>query len=193
MKIQHLFFYVFRRNVKIHLIVLLIGLTLAHGSTVLAEEDFFAAPNAFRFEERLEIPAFSLLSVDGKQERLEDYRGNVVLLNFWATWCGYCAIERPHLQAIHNKYKEKGFTVLGVSIDRAGPEVVKNFVEEHDITYPNLHDQTGEVASIFGIRGTPTTFILDVEGNAIGAVIGPADWENQEASELIEQLLAEKH
>ena len=172
--------------------VLLIGLGVFYDSPVFAEKDFFAAPNATRLDERVEVPVFVLPSINEDEIRLEEYRGKVVVLNFWATWCSFCSIERPKLQALYEKYKAKDLVVLGISIDQADRDVVKKFAEEKKITYPVLHDQTMQVASEYSVRGTPSTYILDVNGNAVGGVIGPGKWDSQGAYELIEKLLAEK-
>jgi peroxiredoxin len=193
MKAQKLYLYAFSKKIGLYIVVLLLGLGVFHGSPVFAEEDFFAAPNAARLEERLKAPAFVLPSINGEEIRLEDYHGNVVVLNFWATWCSFCTIERPKLQKIYDKYKDKGLVVLGVSIDRAEHDIVRKFVEDQKITYPILHDQTLKVAQQYGVRGTPTTYLLDVEGNTIGRIVGPAEWDSQEAYDLIEQLIAEKN
>lgn len=183
----------FQSAVRSCTVGLLIILGVFSASPVFAEGGFFEAPNAVRFDERIEAPAFSLPSLTGEEVQLEDYRGKVILLNFWATWCPYCSIERPKLQALHEKYKDDGFIVLGVSIDRAEPDVIKKFVDEKKVTYPILHDRTRQVVGEYSVRGTPTTYLLDVEGKVIGKVIGPAEWDSQATYDLIEQLLKENN
>lgn len=161
-------------------------------SFVSAAEDFFQALGATQFEDRLDHVDFSLPSVSGAEVKLSDFEGKVVFLNFWATWCPYCRTERSALQSLYDKYKDKEFVVLSVSIDRSGIDTVKKFVEAHELTFPNLHDQTSKVALEYGIRGVPVTLFIDKKGKVGGGVIGPRAWNSEEAYGLIEQLLSEE-
>lgn len=156
-----------------------------------AEEDLFETLQIGRFEQPVEVPNFTLPVVGGEKANLTDYSGKLIFLNFWATWCPYCRTERGALQATYEKYKDKGFLVLSVSIDRSDAETVRKFIEEHDITFPNLHDQMSTVASEFGVRGVPSTIFIDGNGKAIGGVIGPREWNSPEMHRLIEQLLSQ--
>jgi peroxiredoxin len=160
------------------------------GENLSATEDVFEKFQVSRFEKPVEIPDFSLPLIGGGEVKLSDYKGKVIFLNFWATWCAYCRTERAGLQATHDKYKDRGFEVLSVSIDRAGAETVEKFLQEHNITFPNLHDQKSEVALEYGIRGVPATFFIAADGKAIGGVIGPRPWGSEEAHSLVEHLLA---
>ena len=95
------------------------------------------------------------------------------------------------MQALYEQYEKDGLVVVGVSIDRKGIDVVKDFVEEMKLTFPNLHDQSGGIALIYRVRGVPTTYILNKEGKAVGTAVGPRPWDSEEAHKLVEQLLAE--
>ena len=95
------------------------------------------------------------------------------------------------MQALHDAYKDKGFTVLGVSIDRTGIDVVQKYVKELNLTFPNVHDPTTKIAVEYGVRGVPTTYFIDVDGKALGMIVGPRPWESQEVQDFVEQLLAE--
>jgi peroxiredoxin len=170
--------------------VVLIGQGWIGASVTLAEDDVFQALQASRFPERLEAPDFSLPSVSETNTKLSDFKGKVVLLNFWATWCRYCQKERPALQALYDRYKDKEFVVLSISIDRTSFDIVKKYVEANQITFPTLHDQTMQTASEYGVRGVPTTYFIDREGKAVGGVIGPREWDGQAAQGLIEYLLS---
>ena len=92
---------------------------------------------------------------------------------------------------MYDKYKEQGLVVLAVSIDRAGAETVQKFLEEHKLTFPNVHDQSSKVAAAYGVRGVPSTYFIDPTGQAMGGVIGPRVWDSEEADSLVEHLLAE--
>lgn len=156
-----------------------------------AEEDLFETLQIGRFDQPVEVPNFTLPVIGGEEANLKDYPGKLILLNFWATWCPYCRTERGALQTTYEKYQEKGFLVLSVSIDRGEPETVQKFIEDHRITFPNFHDQASKVASEFGVRGVPSTIFIDASGKAIGGVIGPRAWDSAEMHQLIEDLLAQ--
>ncbi len=111
-------------------------------------------------------PELALKDADGKTVKLSDYKGKVVVLDFWATWCGPCKIEIPWLMEFQRKYKDRGFTVVGVSMDD-GWHVVKPFVEEFRMNYPVVLG-TDEAAQAFGgVEVLPTTFIIDKQGRIV--------------------------
>lgn len=100
---------------------------------------------------------------------LTAYRGKVVLINFWATWCGYCRKEVPHLVKLYDEYKDKGFELVGVSLDRGSEEKARNlvhaFAEKQGISYPLFLDSGQQIVREFeGVLGLPTTFLMDQEG-----------------------------
>ena len=190
-------------NIRIHglcvnpfvfFFIVVCGLLVAGGMfapSAFAEEDLFETLQIGRFDEPVDAPDFSLPLVGGGEAKLSDYKDKVVLLNFWATWCPYCRTERAALQTTYEKYKEQGFVVLSVSIDRDGIETVQKFVEEHGISFPNMHDQTSKVASEYGVRRVPSTYFILTNGKAVGGVIGPREWDSKDVHRLIEQLLSD--
>ena len=95
------------------------------------------------------------------------------------------------MQALYEHYEKDGLVVIGVSIDRKGIDVVKDYVEEMKLTFPNLHDQSGRIGTTYKVRGVPTTYILNRGGKAVGMAIGPRPWDSEETHKLIELLLAE--
>jgi peroxiredoxin len=134
-------------------------------------------------------PDFALKTLDGKDFRLSDHRGNVVLINFWATWCGPCVIETPELVKMYNELHGKGFTVVGISLDEEGFEVVAPFAKEYEVSYPLVVDD-GTVAEEFGgVFGLPTTYVLDKNGNIQQRFIGI--FPTKEMRPVIEEMLAE--
>ncbi len=110
-------------------------------------------------------PDFTLHTADGQKVRLQDLRGKVVLLNFWATWCPPCKAEMPDLDALHREYgASQGFTVLGVNMEESA-EVVAAFAQERRISFPLLLDTDGQVSGkLFVVRSLPTSMIIDREG-----------------------------
>jgi cytochrome c biogenesis protein CcmG/thiol:disulfide interchange protein DsbE len=105
-------------------------------------------------------PDFTLQDLDGNPVSLSDYEGKVIMVNFWATWCGPCRMEIPGFIELQNTYSND-LVIVGVSMDQGGPRVVEPFVEKNGINYPVVYGN-GQVATAYGgIRGIPTTFIID--------------------------------
>ena len=135
-------------------------------------------------------PAWELKDLDGKAVKLSDFKGKVVLLNFWATWCPPCRDEIPALVALQNQYKDKGLVVIGVSLDQKGPAPVQAFVKRMKINYPVVMGDEKTVMEYGGVQAIPTTFYIDREGNVASVHQGGADGAMFEAA--IKPLLA-KH
>jgi peroxiredoxin len=125
--------------------------------------------------ERHKAPDFTLKDSDGKTVRLSDFRGKVVLLDFWATWCGPCKIEIPWFMEFQRKNQDKGLVVLGVSMDDEGWEVVKPYLAHMKINYRVVigNDQTAQLYG--GVDALPTTFLIDREGKIAAVHVGLAD------------------
>jgi peroxiredoxin len=123
-----------------------------------------AASSSHSDKERKAAPEFELKDADGKTVRLSDYKGKVVLLDFWATWCGPCKIEIPWFIEFERQYKDKGFAVIGVSMDEEGWTVVKPFVTELAINYRVLQGNDSTADLYGGVSALPTTFLIDREG-----------------------------
>ncbi|MCG6954848.1 MAG: TlpA family protein disulfide reductase [Gemmatimonadetes bacterium] len=117
-------------------------------------------------------PNFTVHTLSGDKVTLSDLRGDVVLVNFWATWCPPCRLEIPGFQRVYDDYKDKGFTVVGLSTDEAGPGVVQRFVSEHSITYP-IGMATNEMRRLYGgVDALPQSFLLDKTGHVRKMVAG---------------------
>lgn len=123
-----------------------------------------------------EAPELSLPDLEGNTVRLSDYRGRVVLLNFWATWCGPCRVEVPELVSVHESYKERGFTVLAVNLGESRDRVAA-FSAQFQMDFPVLLDPAGQTTRLYPTRGIPTSFLLDGEGVVRRVVVGAMDEE----------------
>ena len=117
-------------------------------------------------------PDFTLALLDGASFALSGHRGQVVVLNFWASWCPPCRAESADLQAVWEAYREKGVAFVGIAY-KDEEAAVRGFLEDHGLTYPVGLDPTGRIASLYGITGVPETFILDAEGKVAHFYIGP--------------------
>jgi len=119
-------------------------------------------------------PDFELVDLDDSTVTLADFRGQVVLLNFWAVWCAYCRAEFPVLQAFYERHQNDGFVVLAINIQER-KELVSEYVGETGLTFPVILDQRGEVTARYRVRGLPTSFLVDREGRILEKQIGPVD------------------
>ena len=138
---------------------------------------------------RKAAPVFSLTDASGTPVRLSDYKGQVVLLNFWATWCHGCKTEIPWYMDFQKKYKAQGFTVVGASMDDEGWKVVKPFVKEKKLNYPVVI-ASDELAKQYGLREMPLSVLIDRDGRIADSHSGVVDrnaWESE-----IQHLLNEK-
>jgi thiol-disulfide isomerase/thioredoxin len=135
-------------------------------------------------------PATPIARADGQETTLAAFRGRVVLLNFWATWCAPCIREMPSLDRLQAKLKGEGLDVVAVSEDFTGLDLVGPFFER--LKLENLEiflDSDGALGKAFGIAGLPTTLLIDREGRVVGGLEGPAEWDSDEAIALIRHYL----
>jgi len=138
-------------------------------------------------KERRDAPEFALKDADGKIVHLSDYRGKVVLLDFWATWCGPCKIEIPWFMEMQRKNKDGGFEVLGVAMDDEGWEVVKPFLSNLSVNYRVIMGNDATASLYGGVDALPTTFLIDRAGKIAAVHIGLTSKKDFEDG--IEQLL----
>ena len=138
--------------------------------------------------DRKPAPEFSLKDANGQTVHLSDYKGKVVLLDFWATWCGPCKIEIPWFMEFETQLKDRGFAVLGVSMDEDGWNAVKPYIQQLKVNYRVLlgNDQVGEIYG--GVESLPTTFLIDRQGKIASVHIGLSNGKD-EFKNAINQLL----
>lgn len=156
------------------LVVILLGWILAHSVLAVEPDDI--------------VPDFTLKGMDGQNLRLEELRGQVVLINFWASWCGPCRQEMPILQKIHERYEPLGFTVLGVNVDEQ-QEKARRIVDRLNLKFPLLLDTAQTVSEAYEVNAMPFTVLVDRNGKIsyIHRGYKPGD-ENQYVNRL-KQLL----
>lgn len=144
----------------------LVGLTGLKMASAFAQE----APSV-----RTPAPDWKLTDLNRKSLSLSDFRGKVVILDFWATWCMPCRIEIPHLVELQKDYAAKGLAIIGVSLDEQGPAVVKKFVKQIGVNYPILIGSEKIAEKYGGIVALPTTFVIDRQGRIVSRHIGYDD------------------
>jgi thiol-disulfide isomerase/thioredoxin len=132
-------------------------------------------------------PDFAVQDLAGKQVKLSDFRGKVVFLNFWATWCPPCRAEMPSMQRVYEKYKDK-IAFMAVDMQEKKDKVAP-FVQKEGYTFPIYLDERGAAAMMYGIQSIPTTFIVDKQGNIAAAAIGAREWDTPAVYAVIDALV----
>jgi thiol-disulfide isomerase/thioredoxin len=143
-----------------------IGLVCLGTASVLAQE---ASPA------RTPAPDWELTDLSGKLVKFSDFRGHVLIVDFWATWCVPCRVEIPHFVELQKQYGDKGLTVIGISLDEQGPEVVKKFLKRFGVTYPIVIGNEKVVEAYGRIDAIPTAFVIDRQGRIVSRHIGYDD------------------
>ncbi len=166
-------------------IVLLLGATLAAATHFLRDELFPVAVGT-------KAPIFVGTTVDGthRQKSLADYKGKVVLLNIWATWCEPCLAEMPSLERLHKEFSARGLAIVAVSVDDPGTEAkVAAFAKQLGVTFEVLHDPSKSVARMYQATGYPESFIIGPEGTIRRKVFAAVDWSSDANRALVRELL----
>jgi thiol-disulfide isomerase/thioredoxin len=122
-------------------------------------------------------PAWTLKDLAGKTVSLSDFKGKVVVLDIWATWCPPCRAEIPHFIELQDEYKDKGVTVVGMSVDSTGPESVAKFAQEHKMNYPIVMADEATATAYGADQGIPLTIVIDKKGNVVARHLGLTDKE----------------
>ena len=137
-----------------------------------------------------DLPEIRFVDGTGQELGLAEYRGEGLVVNFWATWCAPCVREMPALDRLHAALRGSGVVVLALSGDRGGASVVEGFYKTHEIdNLETLLDKNMATARALGVRGLPTTLLIDGEGREIGRLVGAAEWDAADAVDLIRDCL----
>lgn len=135
-------------------------------------------------------PDFQLPDLSDKPVRLSDFRGKVVFLNFWATWCQPCREEMPSMEVLYKNFEKDGLVILAVSIDRVTTKKdIPPFVKGMNLTFPVMVDSWGQTDKRYKLMGVPETYIIDQQGILREKVIGPRDWTRVDNLQILTQLL----
>jgi peroxiredoxin len=137
----------------------------------------------------MSAPDFSLAGLDGQHRSLSAYRGKIVLLHFWATWCVPCRKEMPILHDLEKRFAEYGFELMCVNVDRGNKAAVEKFMHSIGQHFHTLLDPDGDVRNTYEVRALPTSYIIGRDGKIIGKIIGERDWAGPQALDMIKVLL----
>ena len=135
-------------------------------------------------------PDFSLRDIGGATVSLASYRGSLVLLNFWATWCGPCRDEMPSMENLSRNFAGQGFALLAINQKESAAKV-SHFMRTHGLNFQTPLDSDGRVSAAYRVFGIPVSYIIDGDGNAIGKTSGARDWARPDVVEVFRKLIGE--
>ncbi len=138
---------------------------------------------------KIEAPDFEVTTPDGAQLRLRDYRGKVVFLNFWATWCIPCRREMPAMEKLYREFRDQGFSIIALDLNEPAA-AVRAFVKELGLTFPVGIDPGMVNFAVYGGRALPTSYLIGRDGMILGIIIGPREWDSKDARAYVKSLLA---
>ncbi|MDI7260769.1 MAG: TlpA disulfide reductase family protein [Thermodesulfobacteriota bacterium] len=177
------------RRVYFRSFVLILILLMPHSFVEGGEDPLFLKAGIQPVKDNKKAPDFRLEDLSGKKVELKHFKGKVVFLNFWATWCGPCKEEMPSMEALYQKFREKNFVFLTISVDYEDRKKVKGFIDKHHYTFPVLIDSKSLTLDLYGVKGIPTTILIDKKGRMVGRAIGPKDWKHPEIVNILNQLI----
>jgi peroxiredoxin len=178
-----------RKQLAIGALVVGLVCAVAYGATRYLRKELFPV------ELGSKAPDFKALTLDSipREKSLADYRGQVVMINVWATWCLPCRVEMPSIEALHKAYGPKGLKIVAVSIDDPGTDAgIRAFAKQYGLTFEILHDPKGEITDLYDIDGYPETFIVGRDGVIRKKLMSATDWNSPEARALVDRLLTER-
>lgn len=177
-----------RKQLAVGLLVLGIAGVIAFGASRYLRNELFPVQVGSK------APNFTAVTLDSvpREKSLAEYRGQVVMINVWATWCLPCRVEMPSIEALHRDFGPKGLKVLAVSIDDPGTdETIRAFVKQYGLTFEVLHDPKGKISETYDILGYPETLIVGKDGVIRKKLMSAVDWNSPESRALVQRLLAE--
>jgi len=133
------------------------------------------------------VAEITLKDLNGKEIQFSEFRGKVVFLNFWASWCPDCRIEMPSMEKLHNRFKGKNFAMVTINLKESA-EHVKQFFDTYKLTFVGLLDPNGEITSKMAIRALPATLLIDKSGKILGMALGSRPWNGKKSIALFEHL-----
>ena len=175
-----------RKQLAVGALVIAIATAVAYGATHYLRHELFPV------ELGSKAPDFTAFTIDStpKIKTLADYRGRVLMINVWATWCLPCRVEMPSIEALHKAYGPKGLKIVAVSIDDPGTEpAIRAFAKQYGLTFEILHDPKGAITQAYDISGYPETFIVGRDGIIRKKLMSATDWNSPDARALVDRLL----
>jgi thiol-disulfide isomerase/thioredoxin len=157
-----------------------------------AAPDLFKRLSIEKPEKAIQAPDFELENLSGTRRSLKDFRGKVVFLNFWATWCIPCRQEMPLMESLHREFIDRGLEIVAVNF-REDKITVHKFFDELGLTFESLVDSDGAVSDKYGARSLPLTYIVNRKGEFVGKTVGDRKWDSNDAKTFFRELLDKKN
>ncbi len=176
-------------KMRMIIVSLTVAGTLGMMSSPVLGETPFAEMGVIQPKIRVEAPAFTLTSLDGEERSLDEFKGKVILLNFWATWCAPCRDEIPAMEALWRRFKKKEFAIIAVAGDRGNMHRVGEFCRMSDVTFTVLLYPKGVVRRSYEVTALPTTYLIGRDGRIVGKILGAREWHSDDSIKLVEHLL----
>lgn len=176
------------RNIKLIMMVILLISCTKESNKVENGGDLFIKEQIVKIDKVIDAPSFTLESIDGGEVSLSDYKGKVLFINFWASWCGPCVYEMPAIARLHSSFAsddEVEILLINLGEDRS---TVENFLKDGGYSIPTLLDRDNSVGLSYGVRSIPTTVILDKSGRLVGTKIGAHEWDSDGVKEILNSL-----
>ncbi len=167
------------------------GFSRRQEAPAIAEESLLRKLNIEIFDKKISAADFDLKDLHGNPVGLRDFRGKVVFLNFWATWCPPCKLEMPKMEELHKELSSRGLVILAINFQE-GPQEIREFFKGHNLTFTALLDRKSEVFGLYQAWSLPTTYLINRNGEIVGKVIGYRDWHSEQARNLFHQLLEDR-
>ena len=178
-----------RRNPRSIIFFVFIIIVAAIVILLQGKDSFLNLSYKPRAKTGLTAPNFTFPGLDGKMVSLADFKGKVVFVNIWATWCPPCREEMPSMEKLYQELKSENFEILAVSIDALGIKVVAPFMKEYKLSFPALLDPEGTIQNLYGTTGVPESFIINKEGIIEEIIIGPMDWSTPDVVRFFRNLI----
>jgi peroxiredoxin len=178
-----------RQQLAVACVVIAVTVGIAYGATRYLRKELFPVQLGSK------APDFTAYTLDSvpQPKRLADYRGKVLMINVWATWCLPCRVEMPSIEALNKDYAPKGLKIVAVSIDDPGTDsTIRSFVRQYGLTFEILHDPQGKITELYDVTGYPETFIVGKDGVIRKKLMSATNWNAPEARSLVDRLLAEQ-
>ncbi len=151
------------------------------------------SPEIFPVEVGSAAPSFQATDLaTGQPAGLAQYKGQVVLLNIWATWCEPCKVEMPSMEQLEKELGPSGLKIVAVSVDEGSADAVRQFARDYGLTFRILHDPSGRIQRTYQTTGIPESFVINREGRIVKKVIGASDWDATVNQDLVRRLLAQR-
>jgi peroxiredoxin len=178
-----------KQNFRTIAVLSVIALGFAVTFSLKQNDSIFKYSQQIAVEGDLPAPDFTLPGINGEVISLSHFKGKVVLVNVWATWCPPCVYEMPSMEKLHQQFKSENFKILAISIDAPGARVVAPYMINHNLTFQALIDPAGTILTTYGVSSIPQSFIIDNQGYLLKKIIGPIDWSTPEIFRYFRDLV----